>query len=72
MAGRACPAFCLHAERASGCRPHGVAGALLDGSVTQGWYARHDHGFLGFEPDPGLPVWDADLVEDTVRWRRHD
>ncbi|MCK2240068.1 MULTISPECIES: hypothetical protein [unclassified Crossiella] len=49
-----------------------MAGALLDGSVTQGWYARHDHGFLGFEPDPGLPVWDADLVEDTVRWRRHD
>jgi hypothetical protein len=46
-------------------RPHGVAGAFLYGSVTQGWYDNT----LAFEPDPDLPVWDADLIDGVLRWR---
>lgn len=46
-------------------RPHGVAGAFLYGSVAQGWYDDS----LTFEPDPDLPVWDADLIDGVLRWR---
>ncbi|MEV6602781.1 hypothetical protein [Kutzneria sp. NPDC051319] len=51
-------------------RPHGTAGAFLYGTVGRGWYARQDDGSLEFEPDPDGPVWDADLIDGTLRWRK--
>ncbi len=47
-------------------RVHGTAGAFLFGSVSCGWYDTD----LVFEPDPDGPVWDADLVQGRLRWRR--
>lgn len=51
-------------------RPHGTAGALLYGTVGQGWYSRQDDGSLEFEPEPDGPVWDADLIDGVLRWRK--
>jgi hypothetical protein len=52
-------------------RPHGTAGAFLYGTVGQGWYARQDDGSLEFEPDPDGQVWDADLIDGVLRWRKN-
>ena len=50
--------------------PHGTAGAFLYGTVGKGWYARQDDGSLEFKPDPDGPVWDADLIDGTLQWRK--
>jgi hypothetical protein len=50
-------------------RRHGAAGAFLYGQVERGWYVEDAEQGVVFEPDLDAGGWDADLVDDTLRWR---